>query len=594
MEAKKYEEVEERYIKALKGIQALRKMISDVVSHKKGFTIIVISVITTAAASTLIPLMVGFSVNQIYFGNLNGAIFYAFIFLALYGVQFLANNFRAISTTEVAQSTVKQLREKSFNKIQRVPISFFSNIKSGFLISRITNDGETIGDFLTFQIPQVVSGVATILISVSIMIYYNAYLTMYAIIVLPFLVILTLSLQGKVRQNYLRTRRTIAAITGNMAENINSIRSIKAFNVEKFVEKRFEDLNSDNLEANIKASRLASIYGSIVRILEFVGIIIVILEGVAQLQAGLISIGILVSFILYVQEFFDPVIQLSQLYNSYQSSIVGVGRLYGIINSQDDDIDDGKEKFLKLKKGYLADSMSFSYGGRNALEDINVEIFKGEKIGIVGHTGAGKTTFSNILLKFITPTSGKFLVDDTDLKNVETKSYRQRVAVVLQEPFLFNDTIINNVKLSNPEISEDQINEIAKTFGLDRIFKKFPEGLQTKAGELGRNLSEGQKQAVAILRSIIRDPDILIMDEPTSSIDLYSERLIFNAIKEFSKNRTLILITHRFTMIDLVDRIMVLKNGKLIEHGTKDELMKKNGEFFRMYNILYGQEDIEN
>ncbi|MGP6293239.1 ABC transporter ATP-binding protein [Caldiplasma sukawensis] len=594
MEARKYEGVEERYIKALKGRKALRKMISDVVSHKRGFAIIVISVITTAAASTLIPLMVGFSVNQIDYGNLKGAIFYAFVFLALYGIQFLANNFRAISTTEVAQSTVKELREKSFNKIQRVPISFFSNIKSGFLISRITNDGETIGDFLTFQIPQVVSGVATIIISISIMIYYNAYLTMYAIIVLPFLVILTLSLQGKVRQNYLRTRRTIAAITGNMAENINSIRSIKAFNVEKFVEKRFEFLNSDNLEANIKASRLASIYGSIVRILEFVGIIIVILEGVAQLQSGLISIGILVSFILYVQEFFDPVIQLSQLYNSYQSSIVGVGRLYGIINSQDDDVDGGKEKFSKLKKGYLADSMSFSYGGRNALDDINVEIAKGEKIGIVGHTGAGKTTFSNILLKFITPTAGKFLVDENDIKNVETKLYRQRVAVVLQEPFLFNDTIINNVKLSNPEISEDQINEIAKTFGLDRIFKKFPNGLQTKAGELGRNLSEGQKQAVAILRAIIRDPDILIMDEPTSSIDLYSERLIFNAIKEFSKNRTLILITHRFTMIDLVDRIMVLKNGKLIEHGTKDELMKKNGEFFRMYNILYGQEDIEN
>ena len=314
-----YEEIEETYIKTLKGRAALKRLLKDMAKNRKQTAVLIASVMITAIAATFSPLAIGDAVNGVADRSFKVILDFSLLFIGLAMIQFASNRFRVISSTILAQGTVKNLRDRSFKSIQHVPISFFSKVKAGFLISRMTNDGETLGEFLTFQIPSVVSGMTTVILSIAIMLYLDFNLTLYALIVLPFLSMFTISLQGKVRKNYLRTRRTIAAITGNLAENISSIRSIKAFNVESYTEERFDSLNNDNLNANIRASRLSSMYGAIVRIIEYSGIAIVVLAGAIQLKAGLISIGILVSFIFYVQEFFDPVIQLSQLYNSFHS-----------------------------------------------------------------------------------------------------------------------------------------------------------------------------------------------------------------------------------------------------------------------------------
>ena len=581
-----YEKEEEKFINTLGATASLKRLIKDVAKERKSFATVVIAVVTTATALAFYPLAIGYAVNSMANRDMYGVIFYGLVFLLLYLIQMIANRFRVIHTTKISQLAVKGLRDRSFTSIHSVPISFFTVVKSGFLISRITNDAETIGDFLTFQIPQVISGFSAVILSIVIMLYLDPTLTLYALIILPVLSIFTLSLQGKVRENYLKTRKTIAAITGNLAENINSIRSIKAFNVETYVNSKFDSLNTENLDANIKASRLSSAYGAVIRVLEFIGISIVIYEGVIELQIGLITIGTLVSFIFYVQEFFDPVTQLSQLYNAYQSSIVGAGRIYGIIDSPKEIIPEGSVPVDTFETALELRNVTFSYGEDTALNDVNLTISNKEKVGIVGHTGAGKTTLSNLMLKLYLPEKGEILLDTNDTRNILTSRYRDIIIPVLQEPFLFRGTLYENIRIAKKDASNEEIEKLALEFGLERIFSRLPDGLNTDAGELGRNLSEGQKQAIAILRAIIRAPQVLIMDEPTSNIDPFSEKDIFASLEKFSENRTLILITHRFSMISLVDRIVVVDQGKIIENGDFDTLMKKKGMFYSMYNIV--------
>lgn len=581
-----YEKEEEKFINTLGATASLKRLIKDVARERKSFATVVIAVVTTATALAFYPLAIGYAVNSMANRDMYGVIFYGLVFLLLYLIQMIANRFRVIHTTKISQLAVKGLRDRSFSSIHTVPISFFTVVKSGFLISRITNDAETIGDFLTFQIPQVISGFSAVILSIVIMLYLDPTLTLYALIILPVLSIFTLSLQGKVRENYLKTRKTIAAITGNLAENINSIRSIKAFNVETHVNSKFDSLNTENLDANIRASRLSSAYGAVIRVLEFIGISIVIYEGVIELQIGLITIGTLVSFIFYVQEFFDPVTQLSQLYNAYQSSIVGAGRIYGIIDSPKEIIPEGSVPVDTFETALELRNVTFSYGEDTALNNVNLTVSSREKVGIVGHTGAGKTTLSNLMLKLYLPEKGEILLDTNDTRNILTSRYRDIIIPVLQEPFLFRGTLYENIRIAKKDASNEEIEKLALEFGLERIFSRLPDGLNTDAGELGRNLSEGQKQAIAILRAIIRAPQVLIMDEPTSNIDPFSEKDIFASLEKFSENRTLILITHRFSMISLVDRIVVVDQGKIIENGDFDTLMKKKGMFYSMYNIV--------
>ncbi len=589
--AYEYEQEEEKFIPMQKGSRAFGRLLKDIFSMRRESSILIGAVLTTAIAATLYPLSLAFAINSVISGNFEYLYIYATIFFLLYVVQFFSNRERTISSTVLAQSVIRSLRERAFENLQYVPVTFFGKVKTGYLISRITNDGETLSEFLTFQLPQVVSGVATVIVSISIMFYYDFNLTLYALIVIPALMGFTLSLQGKVRRNYLRTRRSIAAITGNLSENINAVRTIKSFNVEKNMEERFDGLNNTNFTANMKASLLSSLYGSSIRVIEAVGVAIVLIAGALQLKAGLASVGILVAFVVYVQEFFEPVVQLSQLYNSYQSSMVGVARIYGIIDFPRQSSTENATMPADFRDHIELRGVSFSYGEDDALRNINIKIRKGEKIGIVGHTGAGKTTLSNLIMKFYSPTEGEILLDGQSLRSISTGDYRKLIAPVLQEPFMFKGSVYDNVLFSNPGASREQIDALVKRFSLGEVFRNLPDGLKTNIGEMGRNLSEGQRQAISILRAFIRDPEILILDEPTSQIDPYSEKLIIDSLSDFLEDKTLILITHRFSMVALVDRIIVLNEGNVVEEGNFNDLLSSDGVFHHLYSIQYGNSD---
>jgi ATP-binding cassette subfamily B protein len=582
---KTYEENEDQLIQMARGNHPFMRMIREISRNRRDFRLLVLSIIITAATSALYPYALDNVVNGIVNRRLDLIVIFTILFFSFYLIQFFSNRLRTITSTRLAQGQIKSMRDGAFRNLQRVPLDFYSSVKTGYLISRITNDGEALSEFLTFQLPQVVSGVSTIFVAVSFMFYLDFSLTLYSLIIIPVIFLFSFSIQKKVRKLYLRTRRTIAAITGNVAENLSAVHSIKGFNIEDYIENRFDGLNRDNFNANIRASRLSSIYGSILRVLEALGIFIVLIVGTRDVLLGLTSIGILVAFVVYVQEFFDPVTQLSQLYNSYQSAMVAIIRIYGIMDSPAEPSIEKTATVAQFKDSVEARELGVSYGSKWAIRGLNFNIKKGDRIAIVGHTGAGKTTLSNVILKFIPPSEGDILLDGVSLGKINNESYRSLLAPVLQEPFLFRGSVLDNIAFSVPGISREKVIEAVKKYGLLEIFDTLPRGLDTEVGEAGRNLSEGQRQSISLLRAFIREPEILILDEATAQIDPGAETRIIDALKGFMGNRTLILITHRFSLISLVNSIMVLENGSLVQEVSFGKLMSTDGLFRDLYRI---------
>lgn len=577
-----YDAIEDQFLKPEKGRRTMLRMVKDILYWRRDSAVFTTSVVITAIAGVLYPLALGLAVNSILSRNVGSLTIYSVLFFLIYFVQFFSNRTMSLSSTKVAQGVIKRMRDRAFYNLQKVPLEFFSKVKAGYLISRIENDSESISDFLTYQLPQVISGVTTIIIAAGIMFYLDTTLALYSLLVMPILGLFTLVIQTKVRANYLRTRRAIAAITGNLAETIAAIRTVKAFNAESQIEDRFKLLNSENFDANMKATRLSSSYSSAIRVIEAVGIVLVIYEGSIALLNGQISLGILVSFIAYVQQFFNPIVQLSQLYNTYQNSMVGASRIYSIIDSSPEK-DSGNVDIQKFTTSIVGRGMRVTYDGSVALDRVTVEIDKGECVAIVGRTGAGKTTLTNVILKFKYPDEGDIAIDLKALNTLDTKAYRKLIVPVLQEPFLFNGSIFDNIEYSKKGITKNEVQSFINNYGMSEIFRTLPNGLDSPVGEMGRNLSEGQRQAVSILRAFVRNPDIIIMDEATAQIDSKSEKNIITAMRNYAKNGTLILISHRFSLITLSDRVIVLEKGNIVQEGTLDVLANQEGVFKDLY-----------
>ena len=577
-----YDAVEDQYIKPMKGRQTMFRMIRDVLNLKRDATVFTISVVIYAIGGVLYPLALGLAINSVRAGQIRSLLLYVGLFFLFYLIQFFSNIWINLSSVKVAQGVIKGMRDGAFKKLQSVPLDFYSNVKLGYLISRIANDAESISDFLTYQLPSVISGITTIIIAAVIMFDLNTKLALYSLVVMPVLAVYTLAIQPRVRRNYLVTRRALAAITGNLAETIAAIRTVKAFNAEAQTEGRFGNLNDNNFKANMVATRLTSSYSSVIRFLEAAGIFLVIYEGSLSLLHGQISLGILVAFIAYVQQFFNPIVQLTQLYNMYQNSMVGASRIYGIIDSTPEKMK-GETVVTSFSKSINGNNVSVRYDENVALENVTVEIKKGECVAIVGRTGAGKTTLTNVILKFKFPDEGDVLLDLRKLNEIETNAYRKLIVPVLQEPFLFNGTVFENVEYSKRGITKEEVRRLIDVYGMSEIFRNLPNGIDSPVGEMGRNMSEGQRQAVSILRAFVRNPEIIIMDEATAQIDSRAEKAIITAMRSYAKNGTLILISHRFSLITLSDRIIVLEKGGVVQEGTLDELAKEEGTFRELY-----------
>lgn len=566
----------------------VRKLLRNVLKYRKESIIVIITVAVTSAAGMIGPLLIGLATNSIISRNFSSVIFLASVYSILYAAQYFAENRRVYHITMISQKVIKELRDSTFQTLQWVPLGFFSKNKTGRIISRVTNDAEALSDFLTFQLPQVMAGIMAVVASIAIMIYLDPFLTLISVSIIPVLLAVTLSLQKRMRKNFLETRKRIAAVTSNLSESISGMKVIQSFTREETAKKRFDLLNKRNMLANLKASRFSSLFGSAVQIIEASGIAMVLYAGSLQAFSGAISIGLLVAFVAYVQGFFNPVVQLSQFYNSYQSSMVGLDRIYRL---QDTAIDDQRipgMEFKGIKEKIEFKNVNFSFGNTEVIHGVSLSIKKGQRVALVGPTGAGKSTISNLLLRFYRPSSGTIQIDGENIFDSDIESYRKPIAAVIQDPFLFRASVIDNVRFSSPGVSEEEIKECIEQYGLGDVFNSLSKGLYTDVGERGTNISEGQRQAVSLVRAVIRNPEMIILDEATSQLDAETEEKIQNALELAMKDKTVIIIAHRLSTLRITDRIFYVDHGKIIEEGELEELMERGGKFASLYSEQFG------
>ncbi len=557
------------------------RLIKEILSYKRNSFIIIFSILLSSIIAMLGPYLIGIATDSIISLKFTLLIYIGSIYLVIYVINYFSQNRRTSYMMNTSQLVIKKLRDNAFENLQYVPLKYYSEKNSGKIISRITNDAETLGDFLTFQIPQVVSGIAGIIASLFIMTYLDYRLTIYAVLVIPMLLLTVFLMNKKIKFNYISVRKRIAELTGNVSESINGVKAIKSSGTEDVFNNSFENVNNNNYNANVKAVRLTSLFSSIVQVIEGFGIVIVLYEGGTEVFSKVLTIGILVSFIVYVQSFFNPIVQLSQFYNSYQSSSIAVERIYKIIDEEKDK-NDYKYNDIKFNDSLSFNNVKFSYGKTDTIKNISFTIKKGQKVAFIGKTGAGKTTITNLMLKFYVPDSGTITMDNININEINTKNYRKLFGVILQDPFLFEGTILDNIKFANENINEEYINKKIIDTGLDKILNKLP--LDFEVGERGSNLSEGQRQAISILRAVINNPEIIIMDEATSQLDSINEMNIQNSIYKIMKDKTVIIIAHHLNTIMNSDYLLYIKNGKIIEEGIPSELIKNHSYFYELYN----------
>lgn len=561
-----------------------KRLLKDTMRYRREVAVVALTLAVSTAVGMLAPYVLGLAVNNITKQNIRGVLVFAGLYALLYIVNYVFEARRTYLMPVLAQKVIKDLRDRCFESLQRVQASYYTKRPTGKIISYVTNDAEALSDFLTFQLPQVLSGLMAIVGSLGIMLYLDPSLTAVSLTIIPVLAAFSALMQRKVRERFFETRRKIAAVTANFQEIVGAIKVVKSFAREDVEARRFDGVNTENLEANLRASRLSAFYNSMIQVIEAGGIALVLYFGAKQVLASAITVGVLVSFILYVQNFFNPVLQLSLFYNSYQSAMTGLDRVYRLIDEGErSDTQKGLLKIKGLRGQVEFVDVSFSYDDREVLHGVSFRVPAGSKVALIGPTGAGKTTIVSLLLKYYEPSKGKILVDGIPLSQVDTKSYREHVAVVFQENILFEGTVMENILFGNPGLSEEQVKALMREYGLEELFLKLPDGYNTRISERGSNISEGQKQLVGLARAIVKQPSILVLDEATSQLDPPTERAIHEAVTKLMKGRTVVIVAHRLSTITICDSVVYVEDGRVVEQGPPVEVLKKHENLMRMY-----------
>ncbi|CAL2091560.1 ATP-binding cassette, subfamily B, multidrug efflux pump [Tenacibaculum sp. 190524A05c] len=494
----------------------------------------------------------------------------------------------------VGQNIIKDIRAKIFSKILEFKMTYFDNNSVGKLVTRVVSDIETIANFFSQGVFMIVSDILKMLAAVIVMFVINWKLAIIALAVLPILIYATKLFQIAIKKTFQDVRNQVANLNGFVQERVTGMKIVQLFNREKIEYDNFKEINNKHKEAHIKTVWYYSIFFPIAEIMSSIAIGLIVWYGGLQVLGNkLITVGAIISFIQMAQMLFRPLRQIADKFNQLQMGIVSGERVFKVIDT-DSSIDKSGTKDASNLRGDISfKDVRFSYvQGEEILKGINFNVNKGETIAIVGSTGAGKSTIINLISRFYEIDSGEIAVDGVSVQEFDLSSLRNQVAVVLQDVFLFSDTILNNITLQNEAISLEEVKEAAKQIGIHEFIESLPNGYNYNVKERGAMLSSGQRQLIAFLRAYVSTPSILILDEATSSVDTESEQMIQYATDKITKNRTSIVIAHRLATIKKADKILVMDKGNIVEQGSHKELLKKEGYYRNLYEKQFSAEVI--
>jgi ABC-type multidrug transport system fused ATPase/permease subunit len=488
----------------------------------------------------------------------------------------------------VGQRALQDLRVRLFAHLQQLSIGFYSRNRAGVIISRLTNDVEALDQLVEDGMATLFQSGLTLIGVVVILFVLDAHLALLTFLALPILAAGGLAFRIASADAYRLTREKIAWITGYLQESLSGIRVVRAFGQEPKHVARFNELNEENRAANMTTVNLNAAYFPAVEFLSSLVTVEILVIGGIEAINGHTSTGVVFAFIAALNNFFDPIQQLSQLYTTYQSGMAALDKIFELLDEQPElaDADDAIE--LPRVRGELElDHVSFRYGseddGEWALRDLDLVVPAGQTVALVGATGAGKSTFAKLVARFYDPTEGRVLIDGHDLRTVSAQSLRSQMGIVPQEGFLFSGTVRENIAFGRPSATGAEISSAARAVGAEQFIEALEHGYDTQVGERGIQLSAGQRQLLAFARALVADPRILVLDEATSNVDVHTESLIEQGMRRLVAGRTAIVIAHRLSTIRHAGRIIVLEHGRIVESGTHDELIEAEGRYWELY-----------
>ncbi len=569
------------------------RMFKYVLAYKRRALLMFVTVVATTGLNLIPTLLYGMAIDT-YIPNLDAA-----------GLALIAAGYLVVAlSTYVAQSAQNyliewlfgrmefDLRDDVFDHIQRLSIGYFADKEPGSIVSRATNDIDKLSELISSGIITAAADLLTIAGIVFIMFSMNVNLSLVSFAIIPVMLIWMVVWGKRVRTVYRETRKSIASVSAQMEESVSGIKEIQSFSKEEETKREFRNVNESNRAANTEAGRVMSAFFPTVTFFTSIGQALVLWFGGIAVIEHTVTIGTLFIFMSYITRFFMPIQELSNIWTSIQSAFAAAERVFNIIDTPIDVKDSSDSGPIGLIEGEIVyDHMSFGYqNDRPVLRDISLTIEPNTTVAFVGPTGVGKTTMINLLYRFYDPVEGRILIDGRDLKKIQVESLRKQMGIVLQDPFLFSGTIMDNIRYSRPTASDEEVVAVSKAIGAHDFIARLPEGYQTDVKERGGRLSVGQRQLVSLARALLANPRILILDEATSSIDAYTELLIQNAMNKILQGRTAIVIAHRLSTVRNADKIVIIENGRIAEVGKHYELLKKGGLYKKLYEMQFKSE----
>jgi ATP-binding cassette subfamily B protein len=521
-------------------------------------------------------------------------------FIALLYVGLLLGNFTVSATSTYVMQMLGQyvqfdLRREIFDKLQRIDVSYYDRNPVGRLITRLTTDVDALNELFTNGFVAIFGDIFTLLGIAIVLFYFDWRLACVALVILPLMLMVTAWFRRGAREGFRKVRVRIAKINAFLQEHVTGVTVVQLFGRERLEYQRFDAINDDHRVANIETIFYYAVFYPAIEIISNIGIALILWYGGFRVVGGAATLGALIAFVQYAQRFYQPIRDLSDKYNILQAAMAASERIFNLLDERPAIVSPTPAKLpASGGRGRIEfRDVWFAYKGDDwVLKGVSFTVEPGQSVGIVGHTGAGKTTLTNLLLRFYDIQKGQILLDGVDVREYDLEALRRNFSIVLQDVYLFSGSVAFNVTLGNEDIPYDRVELAAREVHADEFIRRLPEGYETKIHERGAGLSVGQKQLISFARALAYDPPILILDEATSSIDSETELLIRDAVARLMEGRTSVIIAHRLSTIQSVDKIVVLHKGELREQGSHQELLALRGLYYRLYRLQYRDQEL--